>query len=190
MEQAEISRDGRVWTIPAARTKNKTTHMVRLPPLARQIVTEAIAAASSKTHVFVGARGKPLRADRLLHTLVDAIAAHNKSAGADNKIEPFVVHDLRRTVASGLEVLGVRANVISAALNHISAKKASVTGKHYLHGDLTRSVQAALTEWQGTLEAILDGGDPLTACEEDIEAMEARLLAKGKGGVAQLRLVS
>ena len=88
------------------------------------------------------------------------------------------MHDLRRTVASGLEILGVPANVISTALNHISAKKASVTGRHYLHGDLTRSVQAALTEWQGTLEAILY-----------IEAMEERLLAKGKGGVAHLRPV-
>ena len=78
------------------------------------------------------------------------------------------MHDLRRTVASGLEILGVPANVISTALNHISAKKASVTGRHYLHGDSTRSVQAALTEWQGTLEAILY-----------IEAMEERLLAVG-----------
>ena len=100
------------------------------------------------------------------------------------------MHDLRRTVASALEILGVPANVISTALNHISAKKASVTGKHYLHGDLTRSVQAALTEWQGTLEAILAGGDPLNARDQDIEAMEERLLAKGKRGVAHLRLLS
>jgi integrase len=163
IEHAEISSDGRTWTIPAARTKNKTTQRVRLPPMARQILADAIAALPSKRHVFVGARGRPLRADNLLHTRAEAIEAHNKEAALDKQIEPFVVHDFRRTVASGLEILGVPANVISTGLNHISAKKASVTGKHYLHGDLTRYVQAVLTEWQGTLEAIIAGGDPLTA---------------------------
>jgi integrase len=188
MQQGEISPDGKTWTIPAARTKNKTTHTVRLPPLARQIIADAIAASPSNLYVFVGARGRPLRSDTLLHRLAEAIDDFNKTKM--NPIEPFVVHDLRRTVASGLELLGVPANVISCALNHVSAKKASVTGKHYLHGDLTRSVQAALTEWQGTLEAVLAGGDPLTVRDEDIDAIEARMLARGRRGVAHLRLVS
>ena len=87
-------------------------------------------------------------------------------------------------------MLGIPGNVISATLNHISEKRGSVTGKHYLHNDLSLAIRAALTEWQGTIEAIIAGGDPLTPRDEDIEAMEQRLLAKGKGGAAHLRLVS
>ena len=190
MRNSELSRDGKTWTIPPSRTKNKTTHIVPLPPLARQIIAEAVAASSSQSQVFVGSRGKPLRADTLLHALSDAIDEHNAQQEPNEQIAEFVVHDLRRTLASSLEIMGTPGNVIAAALNHISAKNSSVTGRHYLHGDLKPAIHAALTEWQGNVEAILAGGDPLTPRAEDMDDVEARILAKGKGGVSHLRLVS
>ena len=38
MHRAEISDDGATWTIPSSRTKNKRTHVVPLPPLARTLI--------------------------------------------------------------------------------------------------------------------------------------------------------
>jgi integrase len=183
----EFSHDLRIWTIPKERTKNKQTHILPLPPLARQIVREAMAATVSKTHLFVGERGAVARTDDLAHDLLDAIRQHNENSF--DAIERFHVHDLRRTVATGLEAMGVPITVISAALNHISTKSASITSKHYAHADLSAEVRIALTRWQATVERVLAGDDPFTVKPEDIDELEARALARGFGGPAHLRVV-
>jgi integrase len=190
MEQDEVAPDLMTWTIKAERTKNGCEHAVPLPPLARKIISAALKASSSEAHVFVGARGKPGRSDDISHEVADLINSHNETAGDGKQIERFTPHDLRRTVATSLEKMGVPLNIISATLNHISAKAASVTSQHYTHADLSMEVRGALTRWQATLEAILAGADPFETRVEDIEELERRMLAKGFGGPARLRVVS
>jgi integrase len=189
MQHGEISRDLRTWLIPAARSKNGKAHTVPMPPLARQIVQEAMAAATSKKHVFVGKRGKPARPDDLAHDLADAVAGHNVGRREGDHLVAFVVHDVRRTVASGLEAMGVPITIISTALNHISTKAANVTTRHYAHADLSAEVRVALTRWQATIERVLAGDDPFTVRPEDIDELETRALAKGFGGPPHLRVV-
>ncbi|MFM9940551.1 MAG: tyrosine-type recombinase/integrase [Hyphomicrobiaceae bacterium] len=177
LERGELSDDLLFWTIPGIRTKNKQRHVVPLPPMARAIIREALAQSNSKTHVFVGGRGKVERNDHIAHAVADLLADHNETVSEDNWIPRMTPHDFRRTLATGLESLGVPTNVIAAALNHISVKSSSVTTKHYAHADLTLEVRTALTRWQATIEAILAGGNPLALCNEDVEALEARILA-------------
>jgi integrase len=187
MQRGDISRDLRTWTIPAVRSKNGKEHAVPMPPLARQILVEAMAAASKK-HLFVGERGAVARPDDLAHDLADAIRLYNSGRPEDERMEAFTPHDLRRTVATGLESMGVPMTVISA-LNHISAKAASVTSKHYTHADLSAEIRIALTRWQATIERVLAGDDPFTVKPEDIDELEARALARGFGGAPHLRVV-
>jgi hypothetical protein len=46
---------------------------------------------------------------------------------------PWSVHDLRRTVATGLQRRGVRFEVTEAILNHISGSRAGVAGVYQRH---------------------------------------------------------
>ena len=45
-------------------------------------------------------------------------------------IAPWRTHDLRRTCATGMAVLGVAPHVVEAVLNHVSGHKAGVAGTY------------------------------------------------------------
>jgi integrase len=181
--RTELSDDRSVWTLPPERTKNKRQHAVPMPPLARAIVQEAIAAIpAGQKHLFVGERGAVARTDDLSHDLTEAIENYG--------IAHFTVHDLRRTVATGLEQMGIPMTVISATLNHVGDKGASVTRKHYAHADLSREVRGALSEWQAIVQRVIGGDDPFAVKAEDNDQIEARALAKGFGGAPHLRIVA
>jgi integrase len=47
--------------------------------------------------------------------------------------DDWVIHDLRRTVATGLQRLGIRFEVTEAILNHISGAKGGVAGIYQRH---------------------------------------------------------
>lgn len=49
-------------------------------------------------------------------------------AGKGPRVAPWRIHDLRRTVATGMGELGVQPHVVEAVLNHISGSKAGVAG--------------------------------------------------------------
>lgn len=182
MERTELSADRRTWTIPKERTKNGRDHILPLPPLARSIIEEALEAADeAQEQLFVGGRGKVARADTVAHRLADAIR--------DAKVEPFVQHDLRRTLATRMEEVGVSMTTISAILNHVSAKAGSVTSKHYAHGDKTLPMRLALVKWQAIVERCVAGDDPFAVDVRDVDAAEARVLAETKGRAGLLRIV-
>jgi integrase len=189
MERQEFTANLLEWNIPGRRCKNGQQHTVPLAPMVRAIVADAIAESPSKVHLFVGPRGKPARPDDLAHELADCIKAHNEGKPKTERIAAFTPHDLRRTTATALEKMGVPLTIISALLNHISAKASSVTTAHYTHSDLSMEVRAALTRWQATVERVLAGDDPFVTKVEDIEELERRMLAKGFGGRAYLRTV-
>jgi hypothetical protein len=63
------------------------------------------------------------------------------------------VHDLRRTLATGLQRLGVRFEVTEAVLNHVSGAKSGVAGIYQLH-DWKDEKRDALSRWADHLAAI------------------------------------
>ncbi len=71
-------------------------------------------------------------------------------------VEHWRTHDLRRTVASRLQGLGVPLDIISAVLSHAAGKGAD---KHYFHGEAVEQKAAALELWAGTLSVILAQGN-------------------------------
>jgi integrase len=140
----EIS-DG-IIALPASRSKNRKPHVIPLSAAAA-----AILAGRSQTSDFVfGAQafvtwsyGK---------RLLDAALA---SAGA--KLEPWTLHDLRRSVATGMaEGLGVAPHVIEAVLNHVSGHKAGVAGIYNL-ATYEKEKRAALVMWADHVMATVEG---------------------------------
>jgi hypothetical protein len=71
-------------------------------------------------------------------------------------IPPWSIHDLRRTVATGLQCLGVRLEVTEAVLNHISGSRAGIAGVYQRH-DWAAEKRAALDGWATHVLAIVGG---------------------------------
>jgi len=71
-------------------------------------------------------------------------------------LPPWRLHDLRRTVATGLQRLGVRLEVIEAVLGHVSGTRAGVVGIYQRHR-FEDEAREALTAWGAHLQRLIDG---------------------------------
>jgi hypothetical protein len=67
--------------------------------------------------------------------------------------------DLRRTVATGLQRLGVRLEVTEAVLNHVSGSRGGIAGVYQRH-DWASEKRAALDAWGGHIMAVVERRDP------------------------------
>ena len=71
----------------------------------------------------------------------------------DRTVGPWRYHDLRRTLATGLQRLGVRFEVTEAVLNHISGSRGGVAGIYQRH-DWRDEKRAALNAWAGHVSSL------------------------------------
>jgi integrase len=119
MRWSEIDKDKGVWTIPAARTKNKLVHLVPLSTQAMAII-EAI---------------KPIAGDFVFTTTGDSsIGGFSRAKERIDKkmkaAEAWTLHDLRRSAATGMGNIGVQPHIVEAVLNHISGHRSGVAGTY------------------------------------------------------------
>jgi integrase len=86
--------------------------------------------------------------------IADARAKAAAASGATaTPLVPWTVHDLRRTVATGLQRLGVRLEVTEAVLNHISGSRGGIAGVYQRH-DWAAEKRAALDAWAAHVLAV------------------------------------
>jgi integrase len=155
MVLGEIDCDKWLWTLPAARSKNKKPRVTPLIGLARTIIEERIEAADDGV-LFPSETGKPLTSSGVgsaLYFRRDRLP-----------IELFRSHDLRRTVASGMYALGIAKDVIGAVVGHDSDdgdRGARTLIKHYLKSDLIERKRRALEVWDTHLQSIISGQVPV-----------------------------
>lgn len=147
MRWSELSDDGKTWTIPGTRTKNKQTHVVPLSPAVRELIDHGggpengggfVFSINGRTHVSGFGKVK----DR-----IDAVVQLK---------EPWRFHDIRRTVATGLQKLGVQLPVTETILNHVSGSRSGIVGLYQRH-DYADEKRAALHRWAIHLDAIITG---------------------------------
>ena len=161
----ELDRETALWSLPAERAKNSIAATVPLSDLAIAEI-DALAKRSArkdgwprrglvfstngKTSVSGHSRGK-----RRLDREVATIAAKEDDLPT---IEHWRLHDLRRTLATGLQRLGVRFEVTEAVLNHVSGSKSGVAGVYQRH-EWGPEKNAALQAWSDHIESILTSAD-------------------------------
>jgi integrase len=168
MAWGEISDDMATWTLPGVRTKNGVAHTVPLNATARDLLRVALS-ENANNHcphnglVLPGALGTPFAGwSKAKHALDKAITdARAKGAAAIDKdaapLLPWSVHDLRRTVATGLQRLGVRLEVTEAVLNHVSGSRGGIAGVYQRH-DWALEKRAALDAWAAHVRSAIEGG--------------------------------
>ena len=143
MRRSEISGD--VWSLPGERTKNKKRHDVPLSAQALAIL-ESIPVIARSDYVFTLGRAPLSHFDRSKQ-LIDL---QMKPDG------PWVLHDLRRTVASGMARLGVRLPVIEKCLNHSSGTFRGIVATYQRH-DFAAEKRDALARWADHIDSIVSG---------------------------------
>ncbi|MGC8534813.1 MAG: tyrosine-type recombinase/integrase, partial [Rhizomicrobium sp.] len=145
MRRDELDLDREVWTIPGSRVKNGSTQVVPLPRIAIEVIKDALHDAGPNCpFVFPSptadksGKAKPIAA----HAVTTAV----RRAHTPNKAQPrgrfnmamWKIHDLRRTVLTGMAKLGVQPIVIGAIANHLSVTAGNVTFAHYVRHDYGR----------------------------------------------------
>jgi integrase len=163
----EISDDLAIWTLPGERTKNGAAHTVPLSAPARDLLGPLLLDHRNKWGLndgllLPGAVGTPFAGWSKAKVALDkAIMARRAKAESRGKppapLTHWNVHDLRRTVATGLQRLGVRLEVTEAVLNHISGSRGGIAGVYQRH-DWAAEKRASLDAWAAHVCAVTEGG--------------------------------
>jgi integrase len=168
MPRKELDLKRRVWTIPAARTKNKREHAV---PLAQQVI-DVIQAAPvvGRQWVFTLNGDAPINGwskekDRLAARMLAMARQEATEAGLDPEsveLEHWTIHDLRRTCASGMASLRQPIHVVEAVLNHASGAVSGIARVYnrFSYGDEKRE---ALEAWANYVTSLVVPNDNVVA---------------------------
>lgn len=139
--------DGEAIRLASKRTKTKEARVVPLSPQAVEIV-ENLVRVNQSDFVFTTTGRTPVsgwsRAKRLLD---------NHSG-----VEAWRIHDLRRTFATGLQRLGIRLEVIEAALGHVGGSRAGIVGVYQRHG-FEPEIRKAADAWGQHVASLVEGRD-------------------------------
>lgn len=164
MDWSELDRDARGWALPAARAKNsqRSENVLSGPAVetldsiaARSLREDAwpragfVFSTTGTTSVSGYSRAKR----RLDREIADIAKAEGKQPP-----EPWRLHDLRRTLATGLQRLGARLEVTEAVLGHVSGSRAGIVGVYQRH-NWKDEKRAALEAWARHVEGLLSGED-------------------------------
>jgi integrase len=126
----EFNLANATWTIAAERSKNGKIHDVPLSKPALDLISR-LPRSNSQPLLFPAANGSGKAASgisKAKRRLDEALATY---LGAQP--EGWVIHDLRRTVSTKMQALGVIFEVNEAVLNHISGSKSGVAGVYQRH---------------------------------------------------------
>jgi integrase len=167
MKWSEIDLDARIWSLPQERTKNKRDHELPLSAAAVRII-EGLPRIKMRGFVFTTTGKSAVSGFSRFKTTVDKtvleLSKEQAEARGDDpaKVEAlaqWILHDLRRTVATNLQKLGVKLEVTEAVLNHVSGTRAGVVGLYQRH-DYRDEKRQALDAWARYLGAIINGEGP------------------------------
>jgi integrase len=174
MAWSELSDDLMTWTMLGDRTKNGVPHMVPLSATACNLVRSLLpddadaAKRAINDHRVNGALVLPgvlttafagwSKAKSALDKAIMSARAKAAEASGNSPVPlvPWSVHDLRRTVATGLQRLGIRLEVTEAVLNHISGSRGGIAGVYQRH-DWASEKRGALDAWATHVRSIVEG---------------------------------
>jgi integrase len=130
------------------RTKNATPHSIPLSTPAKAVI-EKLPRITGSPFVFTTNGRTPISGWTRAKTALDRTV----------KGEAWTIHDIRRSVATGLQKLGVGLQVIEAVLGHVSGSRAGVVGVYQRHS-FDAEKAAALEAWGAHVISLLEGREP------------------------------
>jgi integrase len=145
LKWSEIDLEAGIMMLPAERTKNHRAHVLPLVPAALEIL-RSIPRRLDRDYIF---------GDYGVGFTTWWIEKQHLQDGIE---VPWSLHDLRRSVATGLGDLDIAPHVIEALLNHQSGTKAGVAGT-YNRSKFSKQIKIALDRWADHIDEIVSGRD-------------------------------
>jgi integrase len=133
MAWSEIDEASRVWHIPSQRSKNAKAHLVHLSDPVRAIIKNR---PRHSRFVFATSGGKNFQSFKHAKAELDRVSG----------VTDWRIHDLRRTVVTGMARLGVPPHVADKILNHQSGTISGVAAVYQKHEFLAQR-KDALERW-------------------------------------------
>lgn len=144
MRWSELDLEKRLWTLPSMRAKNGKQHTVPITDAMLEVLRKTPRFFNSD-YVFTTTGKSPVSGfgrvkDRLDRALPEGT-------------EPWIIHDLRRTMSTNMAMLGVPQPVTEALLNHKTGVVSGVAAIYnvYSYADEKRE---ALETWNARIEEI------------------------------------
>jgi integrase len=145
MRWGELDLEDKLWRLPKERTKNGKAHTVPLSPQALAVIKAVPRIAGD--FVFTTNGKVPVDGFSRIKRILDARLPD---------MAPWRLHDLRRSVATGLARIGTDIVVVERILNHASGAFRGIVGTYQRHGfDDERRI--ALDRWGRHVEALAAG---------------------------------
>jgi integrase len=142
--------------IPGTRTKNKVEHHVALTPAMRSVL-DALSKNEDKAGTKEGEKKsgryvlrRPGYPDRGFSGFSKA-----KRELKDGLADPWTLHDLRRSLSTGLQKLGVQPHIIDLATNHITVARGGKVRRTYQRYEYETEIAVAFKLWSDHIEALL-----------------------------------
>jgi integrase len=140
LKWSEVDLNARVIRLPGARTKNKQDHTVPLSDLAASLLA-GVTKREGYEHVF----GRTVAAG------FAGWSVSKKKFDEIVKLDHWTVHDLRRTVRTGIDKLGTLPHICEAVLNHLPPKLV----RTYNQNTYENEKRKALDAWAHHLKTIV-----------------------------------
>lgn len=150
--RCEFAFDEAMWTIPGERSKNGNTHLLHLSGAAISVL-KTVPQIGNHPKLFPASRGGKGHASGYSKA---ASRLRDKVTAQTGVTSDWTWHDIRRTVATGMQRLGVRVEVTEAVLNHVSGTRAGIVGV-YQRYDFSDEKRAALEAWAAEVARIVNG---------------------------------
>lgn len=152
----QFNVDAMTWSIPAEISKNGREHVVPLSDLASELVEQLRALAVDRPHLLPSQMSKRRRDEPISVRALSRALRNNITQGKRPTLfglEPFTPHDLRRTAATHMTMLGTARLHVSKVLNHSDNETTAIYDRHaYLD-----EKRQALVVWADELRAIASG---------------------------------
>jgi integrase len=152
MRWSEIDFELRIFNLPKQRSKNGRAHSLPLSDSAVDILKGIPRFAGSGLLFSLTGKGPPTGWSVVKKKLDGAIAEIN----GGERIPDFVIHDVRRSVASGMAALGIELHVIERVLNHVSGSFGGIVSVYQKH-KFEDQMRDALDRWARHVERVVGG---------------------------------
>ena len=146
MESSELCGDQKTWTLPRNKVKNNRAHEVHLCDAAVKVLRSVPRVGNGP--VFT-TNGRPVSGFSQGKKRLDAAMFKAKRDELGDKAAPiphWILHDLRRTAATGMARLNIPPHVVDKVLNHVSGTIRGVAAV-YNRFEYLDERRAALDAW-------------------------------------------
>jgi integrase len=144
LQWSELNIKEKVWTLPASRAKNDAEHKVPLSVQALRVIEE-LPRTKGVSFVF-STTGR---------TGVSGFSHLKKKLDEKSGVANWTLHDIRRSVATGMAKLGITLPTIEKLLNHVGGSFGGIVGVYQRH-QFEAEKRTALDAWGRYIAGLIE----------------------------------